>query len=109
MREAAVAMEKKAVERAIRPPSAPGAGSAPGSSPGLKASAARTAASAAVSGSSRRSSAATSGSSRPGVLGVSKLVSVAIVGGRLEPAPTPAQALANGQHSLTEEADPTQR
>ena len=41
MREAAVATEKKAVERAIRPAWRPGAGSADNSSPGSKASAAR--------------------------------------------------------------------
>ena len=45
-----------------------------------------------------------------GVLGVSKLqFSVAIVGGRPGPARRPPQALDHGQHSLTEEADPTQR
>ena len=55
-------MEKKAVERAMRPAWRPGAGSPAGSSPGSKASAARTAA-----------SEATAASSGSGLLGVSKL------------------------------------
>ena len=71
MREAAVAIEKKAVERAIRPPPSPGARSATGSSDGSNASAARTAA-----------SSASAASSSSGVLGVSNPFSVAIVGGR---------------------------
>ena len=64
MREAAVATEKNAVERAIRPAWRPGEGSPLGSSPGSNASAARTAASEATSASSRSGLSADSGLSK---------------------------------------------
>ena len=69
-----MAIEKKAVERAIRP----GAALRVISSPGSKASASQTATSSLIGRSS--------GFGVSGALGVSNLVSVAIVGGRPEPA-----------------------
>ncbi len=85
----------------MRPAWRPGAGSPVRSSPGSKASAARSAAS--------ESTAASSRSGVSGALGVSKLISVAIVGGRPEPARRQLRHTTHGQHCLTEEADPTQR
>ena len=68
MREAPVAIEKKAVERAIRPPCPEGRGSRVNSSPGSNASASQTPTSALI--------ARSSGSGVWGALGVSKLVSI---------------------------------
>ena len=96
MREAPVAIEKNAVERAIRPAWRPGAGSAIGSSPGSNASARRIA----TSSASGRS-ALIGRSSNSWISGASGLTmgfqvrgrpansSVAIVGGRPQPARRP--------------------
>src|SRR3954447_20344734 len=102
MREAAVAIEKKAVERAILPACRPGAGSAAGSSPGSKASASRTAMSSAraASSSALREGLPAGASGVWGGRGLAKRgePSVAIVGGRPEPGRCPLvgiQTMAN--------------
>src|SRR4051794_10494030 len=97
MREAAVATEKKAVERAMRPARLPGERSPP-SSPGSNASAARAA-----------EPLASMASSRSGLLGVSKLGLSRYSRRPPRGGSAPARHTTHGQHSLTEEADPTQR